>query len=150
MFFWGGLEACALHFPWPVSPQPPVSWPLLAAHMLWDWPVWPAPENRTLTDTSSFKRLAFLIPRGQFCQKKAFQLSADEGGVLRVCVCVWQRVCFSWAGKCLRLCFCCLSLRLCCIWCLCPCLPSQSLSARWQRHSCGSLISNVMYESFGF
>lgn len=87
-FFFHSLEACALHFPWSVSPQPPVSWPLLAAHILCDWPIWPAPENRTLTDTSSFKRLAFLIPRGQFCQRKAFQPSTDEGGVVHVCVCV--------------------------------------------------------------
>lgn len=88
IFFLSSLEACALHFPWSVSPQPPVSWPLLTAHILWDWPIWPALENRTLTDTSSFKRLAFLIPRGQFCQRKAFQPSTDEGGVVRVCVCV--------------------------------------------------------------
>lgn len=90
--FLTGLKSWAQCFPWAVSPLPPVSWPLLAALILRDWPVWLAPENRTLTDTSSFKRLTLLLPRAQFCQRKAFQPSVDEGGVERgvcisVCVC---------------------------------------------------------------
>ncbi|KAK0131963.1 Protein FAM172A [Merluccius polli] len=42
-----------------------------------DWPARTEPQNGTLTDTSSFKRLTLLLPWVPFCQRKAFQLSMD-------------------------------------------------------------------------
>ncbi len=159
--FLTGLKSCAWRFPWAVSPVPPVSWPLLAALILRDWPIWLAPENRTLTDTSSFKRLTLLLPRAQFCQRKAFQPSVDEGGVqCGVCICVCVHVC-----ECMILCervnvsahacavsvfFCCLSLQLCFSYAYGWTSPLSLLypPLRWRR-SGGSLISCMMYESLG-
>lgn len=175
MFLTGSLKSCAQCFPRAVSPLCPVSWPLLGAPILRDWPIWLAPENRTLTDTSSFKRLTLLLPRAQFCQRKAFQPSVHGEGEQRgvcvcvsacvcVCVCAHMRVCgfvYMWviARLCLRehmyLCvhvrfvdyvFSCVLFLFSLYWY--EHLPLSLLHPpSWWSCSSGSLISWMMYES---